>query len=268
MSYGSRRAKRYFFEVVGWINVRKINYYKTISAIVCGRNQKVLEMKKCSKCGKIKSKKEFSKNSGASDGLRSQCKECRSIAQKKYRSKHKKERAQYKKRLRARNRSSGYTPPKFKRCSSCKKVLSSDNFYRNASEKDGLCSRCKDCKWRRELQRRFIDPQYRMAHILRNRLTYIFRRKKTGSAVKDLGCSLEYFIKYMESKFYPHPRTGEKMTWENHGEWHVDHIVPLAAFDLTKRDHVIFACHYTNLQPLWAEENLSKGAKLDWAMQR
>ena len=52
------------------------------------------------------------------------------------------------------------------------------------------------------------------------------------------------------------------MTWENYGDWHIDHIVPLAAFDLTERQQLLQACHYTNLQPLWREANLHKGSKV------
>lgn len=53
------------------------------------------------------------------------------------------------------------------------------------------------------------------------------------------------------------------MTWDNWAPkgWHVDHIIPLSSFDLTNRDQLLAACHYTNLQPLWAKENLQKGAR-------
>jgi len=52
------------------------------------------------------------------------------------------------------------------------------------------------------------------------------------------------------------------MSWDNYGFWHVDHIKPLAFFDLTNPEELKKVCHYTNLQPLWAEENLKKGTKI------
>jgi len=55
------------------------------------------------------------------------------------------------------------------------------------------------------------------------------------------------------------------MSWDNWGlgedKWNIDHIIPMVAFDLTNRQHVVLACHYLNLQPLWYKENLSKGSK-------
>lgn len=64
--------------------------------------------------------------------------------------------------------------------------------------------------------------------------------------------------------FYPHPKTGETMTWENWNVngWHIDHIIPLVTFDLTDRKQFLEACHYTNLQPMWSEENWLKGSTI------
>lgn len=108
-------------------------------------------------------------------------------------------------------------------------------------------------RWRK--RKRAADPNYRIRTSLRWRLGDALRgRSKAGSAVSDLGCSIPEFRAYIERKFQP------GMTWENWGRstWHLDHIVPLAAFDLTNRHQLLSACHYTNLQPLWASENMAK----------
>lgn len=77
---------------------------------------------------------------------------------------------------------------------------------------------------------------------------------KNGSAVRDLGCSIEELKTYLESKWQP------GMNWDNWSKdgWHIDHIRPLASFDLSDPEQLRQACHYTNLQPLWAEDNFKK----------
>jgi|GWRWMinimDraft_13_1066021.scaffolds.fasta_scaffold10855_1 hypothetical protein len=100
------------------------------------------------------------------------------------------------------------------------------------------------------------DIQYKLSHNLRTRLRRTIKGNyKAGSAVGDLGCSIEELKQHLESKFKP------GMTWDNWtvDGWHIDHIKPLTSFDLTNRQQLLEACHYTNLQPLWAKDNLSKG---------
>lgn len=94
----------------------------------------------------------------------------------------------------------------------------------------------------------------KIAKNLRIRLVHALRGNyKYGSAIKDLGCSIAEFNIYLENKFK------EGMTWENYGSvWHIDHVKPLSKFNLTMREQVLEAVNYTNLQPLFAEENLSK----------
>jgi hypothetical protein len=72
-----------------------------------------------------------------------------------------------------------------------------------------------------------------------------------------LGASYAAAKAHIESKFK------EGMNWVNHGAWHIDHIVPIAMFDLNDRGQLLAASHYTNLQPLWARDNLRKGARVD-----
>lgn len=100
------------------------------------------------------------------------------------------------------------------------------------------------------------DLQYKMSSLLRRRLEKVINGKqKTGSAVHDLGCTLPELISYIEQQFT------EGMSWDNWSidGWHLDHIKPLSSFDLTDPEQYKQAAHYTNLQPLWAHDNLSKG---------
>ena len=103
------------------------------------------------------------------------------------------------------------------------------------------------------------DIQYRLSCNLRVRLNSAINRNfKAGSAVRDLGCSISELKSYLESKF------SSGMTWDNWAldGWHIDHIKPLSSFDLTNRQQLLEACHYTNLQPLWATDNLIKSDKI------
>ena len=99
--------------------------------------------------------------------------------------------------------------------------------------------------------------QFRLALNLRRRINkFIVREDRRGSAVRDLGCDLNFFKQYIESKFT------EGMSWDNYGKWHLDHIYPLSLVDLSNRDEFLRVSHYTNYQPLWATDNIKKGNKI------
>lgn len=99
------------------------------------------------------------------------------------------------------------------------------------------------------------DIEYKLAENLRSRLAAALRGQyRTGSAVRDLGCSISELRQHLESQF------SAEMNWDNHGTvWHIDHILPLANYQLTDRGTLRRLVHYTNLQPLLALDNLSKG---------
>ena len=113
------------------------------------------------------------------------------------------------------------------------------------------------------------DLSFKIKLALRSRLKAAIKDglkgkgKKAFSSVKDLGCEISYFIKYIENKFYDNPLTGEKMSWDNWSRagWHLDHIRPLCSFDLSNPEEGKKASHYTNLQPMWAFQNLKKSGK-------
>jgi CRISPR/Cas system-associated endonuclease Cas3-HD len=108
-------------------------------------------------------------------------------------------------------------------------------------------------KWRRH-----NDIVYNLLCNLRGRIKNVLKGKSLKSKkTKDLlGCNGEEFKKYIESKF----KLG--MNWEKRHLIHIDHILPCSSFDLTKPEEQAQCFHYTNLQPLWASENLAKGSKI------
>lgn len=90
--------------------------------------------------------------------------------------------------------------------------------------------------WRRiwSKERRKNNLEFRLKSCLRTRLYNALRGNfRAGSAVRDLGCSIEFLKQHLETQFQP------DMTWENYGEWHIDHIKPLSSFDLTDRPGTI-----------------------------
>ena len=109
-------------------------------------------------------------------------------------------------------------------------------------------------KRQREQLRRDNDPIYRLRHNLSTRL-WLTVSKKLGKTVELVGCSYDDLVSHLESKFI------DGMTWDNYGKWHVDHIRPCSSFNLSNVEQQKECFHWTNLQPLWAKDNLSKGSR-------
>lgn len=219
-------------------------------------------LKKCSKCKETKKLYEFYKKESRTNI----CKNCIVMKQREYYEKNKNKCLKSMKTWASKNK---------------EKVKRIKEKYKHANRKkicDDEAKRRKDnpeyfINWRRKnrvlinkyrAKKRSEDNGYKIKCYLRSRISTIISINKPGSSVRDLGCSIEDLKKYLEKKFYNRKSSGEKMTWENYGVygWHIDHIKPLSAFDLTDRKQFLEACHYTNLQPLWAEDNLSKSNKI------
>ena len=81
---------------------------------------------------------------------------------------------------------------------------------------------------------------------------------KSKTTEELLGCSISFFCKYVLNSLK------KRMIPDNYGLWVLDHIIPLSSFNLSKEEEQLKAFNYKNIQPLWAEENLKKGAKLNW----
>ena len=105
-------------------------------------------------------------------------------------------------------------------------------------------------------------PIRKLRSRLRSRVGMFFKQKgykKKNSTEKILGANWKTVEAFMEAKFV------DGMNWDNIGEWHIDHIIPLSYAETEKE--TIKLCHYTNLQPLWAFDNLSKGNSLEWVKE-
>jgi hypothetical protein len=105
----------------------------------------------------------------------------------------------------------------------------------------------------------YNDIAYKLLVNLRCRVKLaIHKNSKTGKSLELIGCSVPELKEYLERQFKP------GMSWSNYGlhGWHIDHIVPCASFDLSKEEEQRKCFHYTNLQPLWAHENLVKHTKI------
>lgn len=107
-------------------------------------------------------------------------------------------------------------------------------------------------------QRSKTDPVFVLVNRLRTRLSKIMKRlqqSKPANTQYLLGADWQTVLQYIESLFLP------GMTWDNRHLWHIDHIKPIASFNHTEDGWAAAAFHYTNLQPLWAKDNMTKGAK-------
>lgn len=139
------------------------------------------------------------------------------------------------------------------RCKKCNKIKKSErrrNYYLN--NKDKIIKKQTE---KREIRRK-TDPYYKLLINLRQRLRNSIKNTETKNikTINLIGCDTLHLKKHLESKFII------GMSWDNYGRygWHIDHIIPCASFDLTNPEQQKLCFHYTNLQPLWAIDNIKK----------
>jgi len=185
-----------------------------------------VDIKKCTKCGEEKpaTAEYFNRDGQMKRGLRSECKSCCQKYCKKYREEN----------------------PE-------KKRESQNKYYAKNREK----IRVDHKKYMR--QRVKQDPIFRLLHNMRTGLwSCLSGKQKNSRTMQYVGMTPDELMDYLEGRF-----TGG-MTRDNYGKWHVDHIRPISSFDFAGPDiegKLHMAWNYTNLQPLWAADNMSKGAK-------
>lgn len=146
-------------------------------------------------------------------------------------------------------------------------------FYKDAQKSTGYRTICKKCckakadervdelreyKRKYECLKRANDENYNLYLKLASRIRCALKEQKKSARTMELvGCSLMELRNWLTMQFT------EGMTWVNYGRfgWHIDHVKPCAMFDLTDPDQQTKCFHYTNLQPMWWNDNISKGAK-------
>lgn len=103
------------------------------------------------------------------------------------------------------------------------------------------------------------DVGYKLQRLLQRRIHHALKgRAKSNLTLEYIGCTKEKLKKHIESKFK------DGMSWDKINLIHIDHIIPCSSFDLSDPKQQKICFHYTNLQPLWAVDNLRKGARLDY----
>lgn len=207
-------------------------------------------MKYCKKCNQIKTFEYFSKNTRAKDGLQSQCVICKKEYYRKNIEKYLElKKIYYQKHADTikKNKKQYYRANK-------EKIYKRQQKYREKN-KERLTKHANAYLKKRKK----IDLLYKFTKNVRRLVLSAFTRNKTKDYKKQskteslLGCKISNLRDHLAKQFQP------GMTFENHGEWHIDHIIPLAS--AKTQEEVEKLCHYTNLQPLWAADNIRKGAK-------
>jgi len=227
-------------------------------------------MKTCRKCKIEKEVTEFNKDRHTKDGLTYTCKSCSKeyrennkerikAIQSEYRENNKERRKEYFKQHYENNKESIKEINKeyYLANKEHRKQYYKNNKERISEQKKQYYKNNKKRINELRRERMKVDPLFKMSCNLRNRTSKAFKNKgycKTSETQEMLGVDWEVCKAHIERQFK------KGMKWSNHGEWHIDHIIPLAS--AKTEEGLKKLCHYSNLQPLWAEDNLIKSAKI------
>jgi len=206
--------------------------------------------KTCKGCGHIKTLDQFSKKK---DSLQPCCKCCVKIKNKDYYEKNKAAIIKSNNEYYLKNREHLNEQKKIWHLNNQEKVKEYKKKYEieNKAKLGAAKKRWHDKKME-------TDPGYKVTRYLRSRIWNALKGRTKSASTMDLaGCSLEKLKTHLEKQFT------QGMKWENYGSWHIDHIRPCESFDMSNVEHQRVCFHFTNLQPLWAKDNLRKGSKIN-----
>ena len=206
----------------------------------------------CSKCGEEKPLTEeyFTKRKDTNFGWRRECKKCRNK-----RDTIKRNKPENKKKHLKRSRDY-YWNNKEKSLKATKRWSEKNKERISKKSAENYQKNKKQINQRRK-ERLKENPFLKVCLSYRSRLNAYFKGENKSKSTKELvGCSWEELKIYIENQFI------DGMSWDNHGQfgWHLDHIIPLSS--AKNEEELIKLSHYTNLQPLWWDENLKKSNKV------
>jgi len=215
-----------------------------------------METKICSKCKVEKELCFFGIDKKRKDGLRPHCNDCRKIESKQYRENNKEKRKETIKKYYENNKEKRKEKNKVSFLENPEKIraIKLKSYHKNKNKDEQIDRRRKYRKYKRK-----TDEKYRLTEVVRSRIKDYLQRNnitKKNKTFDIVGCTPEFLKEHIEKQFK------DGMSWDNYGfyGWHIDHIIPLSS---AKTDEELYKlCHYSNLQPLWAKDNLIKGSKI------
>lgn len=217
-----------------------------------------IDQKRCTKCGEVKKLSEFAKQTARIDGLRTACKECSNKESKKWRADNKDVIKKYNKKWKANNKERVNAALVRWRKKNPEKVKDSiKKWKKNNPEKVRELSKRNDKKRRG-------SPKGKLCNRMSSGIRISLKYGKSGNHWEDLvGYTVDELKVHLEKLFI------SGMTWGNMEKWHIDHKVPISIFNYEKPEHIDFKRCWAlnNLQPMWATQNIIKGAKINKPFQ-
>jgi hypothetical protein len=251
----------------------------------CSKQKKLREKRKnsiiniplfklCSHCQETKSSDEFNKTKSNKDGLAIYCRNCNSNIEKKRRIMNKNDN----------KKDIIINENIIKKCLICNLEKSLKDYRINRKSNDNFSNICLDClpknSWTKEKQR-ISEKKYRDNNPDKMKEKYKIQSKNINRRVRDslnhrisdalfsknirksnktfyyLGCDIHFLKKWLSYLFE------ENMSFDNYGEWHLDHVKPCSSYDLSNENEILECFNWKNIQPLWKSDNLKKNSKID-----
>ena len=218
-----------------------------------------METKVCKKCKEEKKVCEFVKSKNSKDGFYHICKICNNERSKKYRKENYEKTLESVRNWTKKNPKWVYERQKRYRNNNPEKIrqMHKDFLKKNPEKIKQYRENYKPRKRQQRKERGENDLIYNLINRMRGRFRKYLKTlniTKKNSTFEIVGCTPQQLKEHLERQFI------SGMTWENRNEWHIDHIIPLSS---AKTEEELYKlCHYTNLQPLWAEDNIKKSDKI------